>query len=49
MRFMKKLQYYDIINIKKTYVRTHGVQFRSKLLDLPTIYSSEPKVGNLGE
>ena len=49
IRFMKKLQYYGILYMKKIDTRSHGGQFRSKLIDLPAIYPSEPKIGNLGE
>ncbi len=49
MIFMKKLQYYNTLNNKNIHTRSHRVQLRSKLIDLPTIYSSESKIGSLGE
>jgi hypothetical protein len=46
---MKKLQYFNTLNVKKIHTISYAGQIRSKLIDLPTIYSSEPRVGNLGE
>lgn len=47
--FMKKLQYLSILNVKNIHTKSHSRHIRSKQIDLPTIYSSEPRVGNLGE
>ncbi len=44
---INKLQYITLINIINVQTRLHGGQSRSKLIDLPTIYPSEPKVGSL--
>jgi hypothetical protein len=46
---MKKLQYYGTLNVKKIHIRSHYGQFRSKQIDLPAIYASEPRIGILGE
>lgn len=45
---INKLQCITQFNIINIYTRLHDGQPRSKLIDLPTIYSSEPKVGSLG-
>ncbi len=44
---INKLQYMIQLNIINVQTRLHGGQPRSKLIDLPTIYPSEPKVGSL--
>ncbi len=48
MNLMYKLQYSYIINIKNTYRKEYTGHNRSKLIDLPAIYSSELKTWILG-
>ena len=45
---MYKLHHINIKNIKNTYRKEHNGHNRSKLIDLPAIYSSELKTWILG-
>jgi hypothetical protein len=47
--FMKNLYYHNDKNMKNIHRISLARQIRSKLIDLPAIYSSESRVGNLGE
>lgn len=46
---MKNLQYSSILYVKNIGTGSHDGQIRSKQIDLPTIYCSQPRVRNLGE
>ena len=49
-RYLLRFLYINYINImKNTHHRSLAGQNRSKLLDFPTIYPSESKIGNLGK
>ncbi len=45
---MNIFEYLYEYNMKNITTRSCNGQIRSKLIDLPTIYSSGPKVGSLG-